>query len=72
MNTRSKTNQEKPPIYSVEIDFDEASRAWRANKVKLDNGCYKYVCGKLLKNNSSYCLRKPCNGGEHCFQHSKN
>jgi len=24
------------------IDFDEASRKWRENKIKLTNGCYKY------------------------------
>ena len=29
-------------MYSVSIDFDEASRAWRENKIKLSNGCYKY------------------------------
>jgi hypothetical protein len=28
------------------IDFDEASREWQANKKKLANGCYAYICGE--------------------------
>lgn len=28
--------------YSVDIDFDGASRAWRKNKVSIGNGCYEY------------------------------
>ena len=37
MNTRSKTNQLRN---QVNIDFDEASRVWRAN----ENGCFIYLC----------------------------
>lgn len=29
-------------IYDVDIDFDEASKAWLQNKKKLGNGCYSY------------------------------
>jgi hypothetical protein len=29
--------------YEVNIDFDEASAAWKANKKSLGNGCYKYI-----------------------------
>jgi len=29
--------------YEVNIDFDEANAAWKANKKKLPNGCYQYV-----------------------------
>ncbi len=32
-----------------EIDFDEASRAWRANKKKVGNG-FQYCCGEPKKN----------------------
>lgn len=28
--------------YEVNIDFDEAHREWILNKIKLENGCYKY------------------------------
>ena len=41
MNTRSKTNQLRN---QVNIDFDEASRAWRANKKAIENGCFIYLC----------------------------
>jgi hypothetical protein len=27
-----------PPTYAVEVDFDGASRAWRANKAEITNG----------------------------------
>jgi hypothetical protein len=29
-------------LYLVEIDFDAASAAWKANKVSIGNGEYKY------------------------------
>ena len=28
---------------TLQLDFDEASRAWNLNKRKLRNGCYEYV-----------------------------
>jgi len=34
--------EEKRPIYDVDIDFDEAHREWIKNKVKLPNGEYRY------------------------------
>lgn len=30
------------PLYDVDIDFDEASEAWRSNKISIGNGQYKY------------------------------
>ena len=33
---------EIPPKYEVNIDFDEASKAWRKNKTSIGNGSYKY------------------------------
>jgi hypothetical protein len=35
--------------YSVNIDFDEASRQWQKNKIKLSDGCYKYKKNKVTK-----------------------
>jgi hypothetical protein len=40
----------------MDIDFDEASAAWRANKRHLGNGMFAYMCayvhsnGKLCRN----------------------
>ena len=36
-----KSNQKKQ--YKVEIDFEEASKAWRHNKVKIGFGKFQYV-----------------------------
>ena len=30
-------------LYDVNIDFDEASREWRTNKISLGNGTYTYI-----------------------------
>jgi hypothetical protein len=35
--------KKKGPQYKVNIDFDEASLAWRANKIRLENGEYQYM-----------------------------
>lgn len=32
-----------PPTYSVDIDFDTASKEWRQNKVKYGQGCFRYL-----------------------------
>ena len=49
MQTRSQTKAAEPePELPVEIDFDEASKAWRENKIKLKNGCYKYKKAKNI------------------------
>jgi hypothetical protein len=41
MQTRSQTLQ-KIKANEFVFDFDKSSRAWRANKIKCANGCYKY------------------------------
>lgn len=71
--TRSQTKKEqelnetlvKPKqLYEVNIDFDEASKAWHANKKSIGNGQYKYICtvekngikcGKSCYKDLSYC-----------------
>ena len=56
------------PLYEVNIDFDEASKAWHQNKKKLEEGTYIYVCGKpTLK--GTPCQNKPMNGKCVCFKH---
>ncbi len=32
------------------IDFDEASKAWRENKVALGGGCFAYKCAYVHSN----------------------
>lgn len=44
----------------VDIDFDEASAAWRSNKrlVGIRKGVYEYCCG-AMKKNGEYCKAPP-------------
>ena len=61
MNTRSQTkkmnlNMDKG-LYKFEINFDEASEAWRANKKSIGNGHYKYICCSTTKSGNS-CKRE--------------
>ena len=43
------------PELAVNIDFHDASVQWRANKKRLANGCYRYICMGTTK------MGKPCN-----------
>ena len=45
---RSKSVPPPTQLFEVNIDFDEASRAWRANKRSMGNGTYKYTCEKMI------------------------
>ncbi len=62
MKTRSQT-------YTVEIDFDEASREWLKNKRKLRDATYKYVCMHTFMS-GRHCSRSPDPGTEYCFTHN--
>ena len=69
MKTRSQTKKELSQ-YAVEIDFDGASQAWRANKKLLPNCCYQYVCG-VVSISGNKCCRKPVGDTERCAIHKK-
>ena len=59
----------KQNIFLVNIDFDEASEAWNANKKRVGH-MYLYVCGKLLPSGKR-CQRKSFNNdGFLCKLHS--
>lgn len=70
MQTRSQTQKQinNKPLYEVSIDFDEASRAWKANKKPIGNGCYRYCCLEKTKQGKS-CKRESCPGADHCTIH---
>ena len=51
------------------IDFDNASKMWRANKTSIGNGSFKYVCGALRKDGGK-CLNKPRDGKDYCHIHT--
>ena len=41
------------------IDFDDAHDCWMANKKKMGNGTYVYICGKPMRNGKC-CQRIQC------------
>jgi hypothetical protein len=55
--------------YEVNIDFDEASAAWKTNKKSTGGGCYRYICKHRNKNNKK-CRRNPIPGCEFCSKHN--
>jgi len=56
------------PFLKVEVDFDESSKAWKANKKSMGNGCYKYICTKLTKTGKQ-CKNNTVLGCEYCRFH---
>ena len=52
--------------YDVNINFDEASAAWKANKKSIGGGSYKYICEYKNKN----CKRNPILGCKFCSTHN--
>jgi len=55
-------------MMEIVIDFDNASKLWRANKTHIANGIFKYVCGAMRKDGGK-CLNKPCKGKRGCHLH---
>jgi len=73
MNTRSQTKKIKEErenivLYMVEIDFDEASTAWKKNKKSIGNGSYKYICCCETKSGTQ-CKRESMKGHNCCKIH---
>jgi hypothetical protein len=70
MQTRSQTKYINSAIYEVNIDFDAASEAWKANKRSIGNGSYKYICCVIDKNGKK-CGIKCISGEKYCRSHYK-
>lgn len=70
MQTRSQKKYENRSLFKVEIDFDEASNAWRSNKKSTGNGCYKYICAHKTKTGRSCCNERLIES-DYCKTHSK-
>ena len=72
MQTRSQTKALlNKPIQSNNFDtfdFDEASRAWKANKKSIGNGSYVYVCQKQTIAGKQ-CNKKCLHGIDFCRIH---
>lgn len=53
----------------VNINFDEASKAWMQNKRKITNGCYVYRCIATTKKGEP-CKCKPSQNSQYCHIHT--
>ena len=62
------TNKPYYGEFELEHDFDNASKLWNANKKKMENGCYIYVCGYIKSKTGKKCMNKT-NCGECCRFH---
>ena len=64
------------PMYPVDINFDEASSEWHANKRRIGHE-YVYICLEPLSNtkdnntNGKVCGKKCYQSGTTCFIHRK-
>jgi len=67
MQTRSQSANGK---YEVNIDFDGASAAWKANKKSIGNGQYKYICQAQSKTSKKECKREAMKGCDVCKIHA--
>ena len=57
-------------MYDVNIDFDQASKMWRNNKITIGNGSFKYICSALCKTGKK-CRNKPLKNKQVCHIHNK-
>ena len=76
MKTRSQTklseetNNLLEGILEINIDFDDASNAWKQNKKYMGNGTYKYICPQMKKDGSK-CGKSCYKNSDLCWHHSK-
>jgi len=71
MLTRSQTKYQYDVTYEVNINFEEASQLWKANKTSTGNGTYKYVCQNIYKTGKK-CAKNCLMGEDFCSTHIKN
>ncbi len=60
MKTRNQTRKQMMQQFEVNIDFDDAIKAWRKNKKSMGNGSYKYICEKETCDKRLYKLSEYC------------
>lgn len=53
--------------YTVDIDFDEASQAWRENKRQTPNGTFVYRCNYVHANKK--CINRCMGNMDVCYIH---
>ena len=64
-------NQNEPTnVYDniSNINFDQASEAWKQNKKSIGNGMYKYIC-QVVSTNNKVCCKTVYKDSEYCWIH---
>lgn len=56
------------PTYEVNIDFNEASNAWLANKKRQSDATYTYICLGQTKTGNE-CNKPPLQNSNYCSCH---
>lgn len=59
-------------MYQVDIDFDDASKEWRKNKVETGNGTFRYRCAHLSIKKQQFCKNPLFSKSPYCRFHLKN
>lgn len=62
------SQKQSQTIYPVAVDFDDAHDAWMANKRKLPNGMFRYICCATTKDGKP-CGRTPELHSQTCIRH---
>lgn len=58
-------------MLKVDIDFDDASKEWRKNKVYQGNGTFRYRCGHFNTKKQQFCKNHPVFHSPYCRFHLK-
>jgi len=51
------------------IDFDDASREWRKNKIKGPNGTFEYRCEHMTSKTQKHCKKTAIFYSDYCKRH---
>jgi hypothetical protein len=71
IGSNNNNNNNNTALYKVNINFDEATESWRANKKHTGNGMYKYMCCGITKTGKK-CNRQSLTNFDYCKMHMKN
>jgi len=58
-------------MYQVDIDFDDASKEWRKNKVAMENGTFRYRCAHFSTKKQEFCKNRTFLKSPYCRFHIK-
>ena len=69
--TIENKEEEAAPYTTDDIDFDDASREWRKNKVRQSFGAFRYRCAHFSTTKQQLCKNKVNPKSDFCSYHCK-